>query len=167
MDVPKRTFRLDHWIAAILLFIMASIAFINVLSRYLFHFSFAATEEITINLFVWLTIVGSGIAFERGAHLGMVTLFNFFPKGFKKLAILMGSGLSALLFLLVNIFMVQAIYYEMVLFHATSGALGIPVWVYYMGVPTLSIFVFRGIYRDASAKLQELEQGSINPVKKQ
>jgi len=55
--------RIDHWIVAVLLFTMASIAFINVLSRYLFHFSFAATEEITINLFVWVTVIGSGIAF--------------------------------------------------------------------------------------------------------
>jgi TRAP-type C4-dicarboxylate transport system permease small subunit len=137
---------------------MASIAFINVLSRYLFHFSFAATEEITINLFVWLTIVGSGIAFERGAHLGMVTLFNVFPKRFKKVVIVFASALSALLFILVNVYMIQAIYDEMVLFHATSGALGIPVWIYYMGVPTMSIFVFRGIYRDAIAKLAALEK---------
>ena len=57
MGQKNKHIRIDHWIAAILLFSMASIAFINVLSRYLFHFSFAATEEITINLFVWLTVV--------------------------------------------------------------------------------------------------------------
>ena len=54
MGQTDRRIRIDYWIVAILLFIMASIAFINVLSRYLFHFSFAATEEITINLFVWM-----------------------------------------------------------------------------------------------------------------
>ncbi|MCJ7541671.1 MAG: TRAP transporter small permease subunit, partial [Desulfobacterales bacterium] len=64
--------RFEDYITALLLFIMAAIAFINVLSRYFFHFSFAATEEITINLFVWMTVLGSGIAFERGGHLGMV-----------------------------------------------------------------------------------------------
>jgi hypothetical protein len=31
--------------------------------------------------------------------------------------------------------MIQAIYDEMTLFHATSAALGIPVWIYYAGVP--------------------------------
>jgi TRAP-type C4-dicarboxylate transport system permease small subunit len=158
MGGSRQRYRLDYWIAAVLLFVMAAIAFINVLSRYLFHFSFAATEEITINLFVWMTVVGSGIAFERGGQLGMVTLFNMFPKKLKKGAILFSSSLSALLFILVNVYMVQSIYDEIVLFHATSGALDIPVWIYYLGVPVLSIFVFRGIYRDARAKLAAMER---------
>jgi TRAP-type C4-dicarboxylate transport system permease small subunit len=71
--------RVDYWIAAILLMSMALIAFVNVLSRYFINFSIGATEEITINLFVWMTVVGTGIAFERGAQLGMVTFFNRFP----------------------------------------------------------------------------------------
>ena len=158
MGQKNKHIRIDHWIAAILLFSMASIAFINVLSRYLFHFSFAATEEITINLFVWLTVVGSGIAFERGGQLGMVTLYNVFPIKFKRLVILFGSVLSALLFILVDIYMIQAIYDELTLFHATSAALGIPVSIYYVGVPLFSVFVFVGIYRDASSKLEGLER---------
>ena len=157
MSQTNQRIRIDHWIAAILLFAMASIAFLNVLSRYLFHFSFAATEEVTINLFVWLTVVGSGIAFERGGQLGMVTLYKIFPKKFKKLVILFSSGLSALLFLVVDIFTIQAIYDELTLFQATSAALAIPVWIYYVGVPILSVFVFAGIYRDAASKLDALE----------
>jgi len=158
MGKDNQRIRVDHWIVAILLFAMASIAFINVLSRYLFHFSFAATEEITINLFVWITVVGSGIAFERGGQLGMVTLFNIFPKKYKKIVILFSSGLSAFLFLLVDIYTIQAIYFELTIFKATSAGLGIPVWIYYIGVPILSIFVFQGIYRDASSKLDDIER---------
>jgi TRAP-type C4-dicarboxylate transport system permease small subunit len=156
MGETKQRIRIDHLIAAILLFTMASIAFANVLSRYLFHFSFAATEEITINLFVWLTVVGSGIAFERGGQLGMITLFNVLPAKFKKIVILFSSGLSATLFILVDLYMIQAIYDEVTLFQATSAALAIPVWIYYIGVPIFSVFVFRGIYRDASTKLEGL-----------
>ena len=141
---------------------MAAIAFINVLSRYLFHFSFAATEEITINLFVWITVIGSGIAFERGGQLGMVTLYNVFPKRLKRFVIVLGSGLSAILFLLVDIYMIQAIYQELTLFHATSAALGVPVWIYYIGVPIFSVFVFTGIYREASLKLNAVKEKGAN-----
>jgi TRAP-type C4-dicarboxylate transport system permease small subunit len=157
MNQTNPHIRIDHWIAAILLFTMASIAFINVLSRYLFHFSFAATEEITINLFVWLTVVGSGLAFERGGQLGMVTLNKIFPKKFKRLVIFFSSGLSAALFLIVDIYVIQAIYDELTLFQAKSAALEVPVWIYYIGVPILSVFVFAGIYRDAASKLSELK----------
>jgi TRAP-type C4-dicarboxylate transport system permease small subunit len=157
MSTARPPIRLDHLVVAVSLAAMATIAFANVLSRYIFHFSFASTEELTINLFVWMTVAGSGIAFERGAHLGMVSLFNLFPGKLKKASIILSSALSSVLFMVVDIYMVQAIYDEMTLFHATSGALGIPVWIYYIGVPILSVFVFKGIYRDASGKLAAIE----------
>jgi len=156
MDTPQKRFRLDEWLAAILLFLMALIAFVNVLSRYFFHFSFAATEEITINAFVWLTMIGSGIAFERGSQLGMVTLYNVFPKAWKRGVLIFSAILSALLFVMVDIIMIQTIYEEVTIFQSTSAALGIPIITYYLGVPVLSIFVFFGIYRGTSQKLQEL-----------
>lgn len=162
MAQPNQRFRIDHWIVAILLFTMATIAFVNILSRYLFHFSFASTEEITINLFVWVTVIGSGLAFERGGQLGMVTLYKLFPKKFKKFVILFSAALSAVLFLLVDIYMIQAIYDELTLFNATSAALGISVWIYYIGVPIFSVFVFTGIYRDASVKLDGLKREGGN-----
>ncbi len=145
--------RLDYWLVSILLGVMALIAFINILSRYIFHFSFAATEEITINLFVWMSIIGMGIAFERGGHLGMVTFFRMFPPKMQQAVVLLYSLLAALLFVVINWFMIQAIYDEITLFQAESASLGIPVWIYYAGLPVFSIFVFRGIYRDARNKL--------------
>jgi TRAP-type transport system small permease protein len=150
-------FRISHYITALLLFIMAAIAFVNVLSRYFFHFSFAATEEITINLFVWMTVLGSGIAFERGGHLGMITIYNLFPRKMKKVVVLFSAGLNSILFLVVNVYMIQAIYDEITIFKATSAALGMPVWIYYSGVPVFSVYVFQGIYRNATKQLSNLE----------
>ncbi|MCG8550171.1 MAG: TRAP transporter small permease [Desulfobacterales bacterium] len=155
MGIKIMGIRLDHWLVAILLALMAVIAFLNVLSRYIFHFSFAATEEITINLFVWMTIIGIGIAFERGGHLGMVTFFNRFSPRFKKAAVLLYSLLAAVLFLVLNWFMIQAIADEITLFQAKSASLGIPVWIYYAGLPLLSVFVFQGIFRDAKNRLSD------------
>jgi len=153
----KTPIRTDYWIAALLLMAMALIAFINVLSRYFINFSIGATEEITINLFVWMTVVGTGIAFERGAQLGMVTFFNLFPLKVRKTLVVFSALLGAGLFILVCFYMIQAIYDELTLFHATSAALGIPVWIYYAGVPLFAVFVFRGIYRGTLARLAVLE----------
>jgi TRAP-type transport system small permease protein len=158
--VGKRsTLRIDYIIAAILLMTMASIAFINILSRYFVNFSIGATEEITINLFVWLTVIGTGIAFERGAQLGMVTFFNMFPLPVRKTLVVLSSLLGAGLFIVVCIYMIQAIYDEMTLFNAASASLGIPVWIYYAGVPVFSVFVFRGIYRGTLTRLARLNEG--------
>jgi len=100
-------------------------------------------------------VIGSGIAFERGSQLGMVTLYNIFPKKMKRFAILLSSLLSVFLFILVDIYMIKSIYNEITLFKATSAALGVPVWIYYAGVPLFSVYVFRGIYRDAKSKLSQ------------
>ena len=135
MAQSNQRFRIEHWIVAAFLFTMAAIAFVNILSRYLFH----------------------GLAFERGGQLGMITLYNLFPQRFKRFVIVFSAALSAALFLLVDIYMVQAIYEELTLFNATSAALGIPVWIYYIGVPIFSVFVFSGIYRDAATKLGGLK----------
>ncbi|ACN17615.1 DctQ10 [Desulforapulum autotrophicum HRM2] len=154
----KKELRIDYLVAALLLFAMAAIAFANVVSRYFFHFSIASTEEITINMFVWMTVVGCGIAFERGGQLGVVTFFDLFPERMQKCVILTSAFLSALLFVLVDFFMLQAIHDELTIFHATSASLSIPVWIYYAGVPFLSVFVFRGIYRDAIKRLNPVEK---------
>ncbi|MDZ7760752.1 MAG: TRAP transporter small permease [Desulfovermiculus sp.] len=154
----NRKYRIDHCLAAIMLGTMALIAFINVISRFFFHFSFASTEEITINLFVWLTVVGTGLAFERGGQLGMVTLYNHLPPSVQKWVVILSASLAFMLFLLVDVYMIQAIYDEITLFQATSAGLGIPVWIYYAGVPVLSVFVFRGIIRDAGNRLRSLKE---------
>ena len=86
----------------------------------------------------------------------MVTLYNRFPPRFKRAVVLFSAALSAALFVLVDIYTVQAIYDELTIFHATSAALGIPIWIYYVGVPVLSVFVFIGICRDAATRLTSL-----------
>ena len=167
MEQTKQRIRIDHWIAAILLFTMAAIAFINVLSRYLFHFSFASTEEITINLFVWMTVVGSGIAFERGAQLGMVTLYNIFPDKFKKIAILFGIRLSAILFLFVDIYIIQAIYDELTLFQCDISGIGHPCMDLLHRRPNLLHFRVQGHLQGCSLQIGgawEREAGEIMEI---
>jgi TRAP-type C4-dicarboxylate transport system permease small subunit len=157
MDQETRRLRPEHILMAAMLFLMALITFVNVLSRYFFHFSLAATEEITINLFVWMTVIGIGLAFERGGQLGMVTLYNIFPAKMKRRVIWLSTLLAAALFVVVDMYTIQAIYDEITMFQAMSAALGIPVWIYYAGVPILSLFVFKGIVLDARTRLRALD----------
>jgi len=157
---PVAPIRLDHLLAALLLGAMALIAFVNVLGRYIFHYSLSFTEEVTIHLFVWLVVVGSGLAFERGAQLGMVSLYRFFPRRMKRAVLWFGAALSTVLFLVVDGLLIHTIYREMTLLHATSAALGIPIWIYYAGVVVLSGFVFRGILRGLRGALEREAEGA-------
>jgi len=144
--------RADHVLAALLLSAMVLISFINVLGRYIFHYSLAFTEELTVQLFVFLVVVGSGLAFERGAHLGMTTALRYFPPSLRLWCERIGAALSAGLFLTINFLLLGNIYRELTVFHAKSAALRVPVWIYYAGVILLSPFVFRGILRGTARR---------------
>lgn len=150
-----RAWRLDHLLAAGILGLMALIAFANVLSRYLFHYSISFTEELTVHLFVWLTLMGSAIAFERGSHLGLVFFLRFTPPRMRRAAIWTSFGCATALFLGLAVLLLQTIWQERSIFHAASPAFGFPLWYYYAVVLALIPFVFRGIWRGTRQALAQ------------
>lgn len=151
---------IEEWIVIVLLSIMAVIGFINVLSRFIFHVSFAATEEIEINLFVWVTVIGIAMAFEKGAHLGMTTVYDKFPIWAKKIASVISALLAIALFALVDYYAIQEIYKELTLFHTRSDALNIPVWIYTIGIPIFSVFIFEKIILSTIKTLKSFNGGT-------
>ena len=59
--------KLEETVGALGLAVMVTIAFINVLTRYVFKYSVAFTEELTLYIFVWITLMGTAIAFREGS----------------------------------------------------------------------------------------------------
>ncbi len=159
--MKRNKLKIEELISAILLFVMASITFINVLSRKIFHLSFAFTEELTVHFFVWITVLGIAIAFEKGIHLGMVAIYNKLPKTIKKTAALISAILSALLFLIVDYYAFREIYMDLTIFHMESEALRIPEWIYTIGIPIFSIFIFISIYKGLKIELKKIEEGGL------
>jgi len=151
--------KIEEVLIIIILGIMALVDFVNVLSRYIFHFSFAATEEITVNLFVWLTVLGIAVAFERGSHLGMNTLFDKFPKSLKAVAIIISGILAIFIFAMVDFYAIKDVIRDMTLYHSRSEALNIPVWIYTIGTPILSIFVFKSVILSTIKNVKSLFEG--------
>src|SRR5512139_2046997 len=69
----------EEVLCAVLFSVMTLIAFSNIVTRYVFKYSFAFTEELVVSLFVWLTLFGAGVAFRAGSHLGFTLLFEKIP----------------------------------------------------------------------------------------
>ena len=80
--------KLEEAIGAVGLAIMTTISFINVITRYVLKYSMAFTEELTLYIFVWITLIGTAIAFREGANMAVTVFYNFFPKGGRKTTIL-------------------------------------------------------------------------------
>ncbi|MCX5805007.1 MAG: TRAP transporter small permease [Proteobacteria bacterium] len=138
---------LEEAAGALLLAIMAAFAFLNVITRYFIHYSFASTEEIEVAGLVWLTMLGTAAGFRRGIHLGFNLLELRFPDLNKKILFPFSSILTMIaICVLVWVSLLQ-IRDEMMLAISTE-ALGIPQWWYTIAIPAGGILI---LFRIAEA----------------
>ena len=151
-----------HWIAghleevlgAALLFVMAVLAFANIITRYLFEYPLAFTEEIEVNALVWLTLFGTASAFRRRRHLRMLFFQDIFSDTIRRILnrgiALMGAGLFTTLGYLGYQQVVDERFLEI-----TSESLNYPQWIYTICIPIgCALIVFR-IVEAAFAEMGE------------
>lgn len=91
--------KLEKFIIAYGIIVMAVVAIINVMGRNLFHYSFSWVEEVTQFSVVLVTFVGTAYAARAGAHIRMSVLSDFLGHGGKKFLALTVSLGTALLML--------------------------------------------------------------------
>jgi TRAP-type C4-dicarboxylate transport system permease small subunit len=127
---------------------MTVVAFINVITRYLVRYSLAFTEELVVSLFVWLTLLGTAIAFREGAHLGFTYLVDRAPRSLRRFSVWLGALLGVGLFALLIYFGLGQIKSERLL-GTTSEALAIPQWWYTAGIPGFGLVAIARIIQGA------------------
>jgi len=142
--------RLEEGACVFLLGVMTVVAFVNVVTRYLVRYSLAFTEELVVSLFVWLTLLGTSIAFREGGHLGFAFLMDRSPRALQRASIWVGAGLGVVLFGLLVYFGIGQIRMEWML-GTTSEALAIPQWWYTAGIPVVGLLIVFRIVQGAIA----------------
>ncbi|MDR1519613.1 MAG: TRAP transporter small permease [Planctomycetota bacterium] len=85
------------------LFAMVVMNFLNVVCRYLLpQTPFSFTEELTLFLFVWLTMFGISLGYKRSAHTGLSLVTDILPERLKRgclaAATLCSGGLMVVVF---------------------------------------------------------------------
>ena len=80
--------------AALLLVVMAILAFLNIIARYLTRYSFAFTEEIEVAALVWITMLGAAVGFREGVHLGFTLLRDRFPRPVRQALVVVSGGVA-------------------------------------------------------------------------
>jgi TRAP-type C4-dicarboxylate transport system permease small subunit len=125
---------------AFLLFSMALLAFINVLTRYFIKYSFASTEELEVASLVFLTMLGSSAAFKKDLHLKLMYLENKASPRYKFFLNVLALLLSLFLFTTIGFLSYFHIIDEIDL-NITTEALNIPEWIYVLAIPLGSILI--------------------------
>lgn len=133
--------------------LLCAITMANVVVRYLTDISFAFTEEISVFLMVFLTLVGAASAFVRGTHVGVGLLVQRLPPAGRRAARLLALGASALMFALLAWYGGRMAFDDY-RYEVTSPALGAPQWLYTAWLPLLSVVVLARLVQLARRELR-------------
>jgi TRAP-type C4-dicarboxylate transport system permease small subunit len=140
--------RLEEGACVLVFAVMTVVAFVNVITRYVIRYSLAFTEEVVVSLFVWLTLLGTAIAFRQGAHLAFEVLVDRSPRPVRRASVWLSALLGVVLFGVLVHYGVGQIRSERLL-GTTSEALAIPQWWYTAGIPVIGIVVIARVLQGA------------------
>ena len=148
---------IDHFeeaLGAAVMLVMVSLAFINVVTRYVIVYPLAFTEEITISMFVWVTLLGVSIAFRNNAHLAVTFFYDLGSPAKRKICYYISTVMSLVFFALLVWLGTTQVLDEMAL-GVTTDSLAIPAWIYSAGVPVFSCLVICRIIQAARETIRE------------
>ena len=132
---------IEEVLAALILVVMLSLTFVNVVARYAFVASISYTEEITTALFVLLCMLGTAIAAKNQTHLGLSLITEQLPEKLARrvacVANLLGVAFSLAL-IVTGYGMVERQYF----LKQITIALQWPEWIYGAFVPFGGLFMF-------------------------
>ncbi len=143
----------EEVLGAVLLSAMACLAFANVVTRYLFHYPLAFTEEIEVNSLVWLTMLGTSAAFRKGGHLRMLFIYDRFSPVLQKV---LDQFISILAFGLFSVLGVLG-YYQLLderFLEITSESLNFPQWIYTICIPVGCVLILIRIVQSSYLSLR-------------
>jgi len=144
---------LEEIISSAMIAIMVTVAFVNVITRYFIKMSLAWTEELEVNLFVWLVLLGTALAFKKGGHLGMSFIYEKFSPKYRKVLFAMSIGLGTVFFAVLAYLGYLEVRDEIAL-SVTTESLGIPVYIYTIATPVLSVLIIIRIFQAAVKQIR-------------
>jgi len=118
----------------------------GILSRYVFNYSLAWSDELAGLGFVWLTLLGSIAACRRRTHMAM----GFFPKCFGPVGQRwIGLYVNAAILFFLAVTVVEGVHLTVVTFDDKSAVLRIPVGLSYLSLPIAGLLMAAYVGRQA------------------
>jgi len=125
-NTPHPMQRIVHTLMATCLAVMATAVFLNVVLRYGFGSSLAASEELSRLLFVWMVFLGAAAAYPAGEHMAFTSLIGLLRQRPALFAV--ATLAIRLLVLLACVLMGRGAWQQVVVgMDSTSVVLGYPV----------------------------------------
>jgi len=150
------TLRIDQMLAAIAMAAICLISIANVVVRYATDYSFAFTEEFSVFLLVFMTLIGTALAFATKGHIRISFFVDRLPPMGKLIASVISFLSTVAVFGLVLYYGAQFAFDQWE-YEETSAGLGYPSWIYSVWLPILAavilLRVLQRAYKDWQGQL--------------
>lgn len=155
--MKKYIVKLLSYLCIISMILLTVIVLAQVVTRF-FNISLTGTDELSRLLIVWLTFLGTSLAFHDKMHLAV----NFFVKkaGHKNQQRIhtLVNGLIVVFFLVLTVygfkFSIESMSY-------TSSTLQLPMGIFYLAVPVSSVFAMYFILTSLTESTTEEEEAGL------
>lgn len=134
-----KLFAVERFLMAMSMGALCVLTMANVLVRYFTDISFAFTEEISVALLVFMTLVGASHAFAKHHHIAIAYIIERKPH--LKRHGLRFAAASALLMFGLLVWYGGRMAWDDYRFEVTSPSLGVPNWWYTVWLPVLSLLI--------------------------
>lgn len=136
--INDRVERVLLMLAALLLFALTVIVFLEVIARYAFWYSFVWSEEAAIFCFQWIAFLGGAVALRRNEHFSMDFLGRQlrgrgWPERLRK------NAVHVAVFIFVLVLVVYGVQFALLSLKRYSYALGIPIVHVTSAIPVAGI----------------------------
>ena len=144
---------IERLLLALAMALLCVITMANVVVRYFTNFSFAFTEEISVSLLVFMTLIGAAAAFRSGSHISVTLLVNRLPFPARHAVHAFALGASSVMFGVLAWYGARMAWDDY-RYEVTSPALGVPQWIYSVWLPLLSLLIVLRLVQLIRARLR-------------
>jgi len=132
--------KIEEWLAAAAIALLALLTFANVVVRYATDFSFAFTEEFSIFLMVLMTLFGASSVMAKNGHLNIAYFVDRLSPRRRRRIRLAATGVVIVTFAMLTV-LGGMMAWDEYRYEVTSPGLGIPTWIYTVWLPILSLAI--------------------------
>jgi C4-dicarboxylate transporter DctQ subunit len=139
MNIGKRIYQFEKWLAISLLAGIFGITFMQVILRYVFNTGFAWVPEIAVFAFITATLAGCSTGTVNGVHVGVDVLVKKFPAPTQKFFMVFAHACGLCLYAFISYVCFQFVMYfrEM---GQVSIVTEIPIWTMIVYMPVAFAF---------------------------
>lgn len=148
-------------IISVILVVVTVLTFVNVLVRYLSDGQFAWTEELVVNLFVLMIMLGCGLCAREGSLISLSLIFDRLKERGRKIFVSIITVANLSLWLLLMKTGIDKVITQMANGKRTFS-LGWPEWVFTVFLPIGCVFLILHTIEfcvDTFARRPEIEEG--------